>query len=59
MFIDVVDFNHHPETGLINIATGKIISDSTVNEPGKKDLQEIIKKTLYLEVIIIPYLALS
>ena len=40
MSIDVFDFNHHTETGLINIATGKIISDPTVNV-GKNKLQEL------------------
>ena len=45
MSIDVFDFNHHPETGLINIPTGKTISDLTMNveksyEFGNKKLQE-------------------
>ena len=45
MSIDIFDYNHHPETGLINIATGKIISDPTMNveksyEFGNKKLQE-------------------
>ena len=29
--IDLFEFIHHPETGLINITTGKIISNLTVN----------------------------
>ena len=45
MSIDVFDINNHPETNLINIATGKIISNPTVNvkkswKLGKKKLQE-------------------
>lgn len=34
--IDVFDFNHRPETGLINIGMEKIISDPTVNVGKKK-----------------------
>ena len=42
--IDIFHFNHHPETGLVNIAIGKVVSDVTVNvgesyELGKKKTQ--------------------
>ena len=65
MSTDLFDFNRHPETSLINIATGKIIPDPTVNvkksyELGKKKLQEFEISLLgYLVVRIILYLALS
>ena len=42
--IDIFHFNHHPETGWVNIAMEKVVSDVTVNvrgiyELGKKKIQ--------------------
>ena len=56
MSVNVFHINRDSETGLINIAAGKIISELTVNV-GKKNYRS--SKAVYLEVIIIIYLALS
>ena len=44
MYIDAFDFNHHPEAVLVNVATGKIISDPVNFEKsyefGKNKVQE-------------------
>ena len=42
--IDIFHFNHHLETGLVNTAMGKVVSNVTVNvgesyELGKKKIQ--------------------